>query len=132
MKALILVCLFFLSFNCIAQIEKVGDKVCMSVPEYMKIRGECIKATQKLSVCDTLQLEYDSLVLDQKESMWVKDSVIVELKSKIALKDTVIAYKNITIAGLAPIGPSGNKFKVDRSFFIGVIAGFIGALLLVK
>lgn len=119
--------LFFLiwgSRDICAQVERHGNTVWMPIDSYNKIRNQIL-------LCDTIKGECDSLVTLQYKSIKTKDSIIVNLNNKVTLKDTIIANKNNTINLLVTTLPKENKFKVNKSFFMGVLAGIIGETFII-
>lgn len=123
MKKLVVISLFFLNFNGFSQIEKVGDKVCMSVTDYTKVRIKIIE-------CDALKTDCDSAVIELNEGLRIKDSVIVGMQNKIALKDSIIAQKDITIKAISEVKNPGKFKAMDPKFLLGVISGILAVLII--
>lgn len=125
MKIILNVCLFFLIFNCSAQVERVGDKICMGLLDYRAVR------TDKM-LCDSLLKKYDNLVTLQEEELHIKDSIINNLKIKTDYKDSLIIYKNTTIKQLSAGEKIDNAFKIKPQFLIGCLTGMIITILLLQ
>jgi len=123
MKKAVLIFLCFLSFKLHAQVEKVGDKVCMDLQTYRAVRYNKM-------VCDTMKIELDSLVMLQDEKIKVKDTIILNLVRKNELKDSLITEKNNTINILSSIDSRKTNRKFDIS--LGAIGGMLLAILLMR
>ncbi len=125
MKKIIFLFLFFLSFNGLAQVVLEGDRVCMSVPDYNKVRA-------KVMLCDTIIFQYDSLISFQDSIVDIKDRIIGNLEAKSIIKDSIILQKNETIRIISGETKNKGKFLISPTFWIGCLSGMVGAIILIK
>jgi hypothetical protein len=89
----------------------------MPIQDYNTVRGQVL-------LCDTMKRDCDSTIAFQQSSLKIKDSIITNLKHKIELKDTIISHKSETIK-LLSVAPPKDKFKINKSFFVGVLIGVV-------